>query len=148
MNAPVTVTIDDHDGLKAVTTLAMIGVVTAAVLAVIGGFPIDMPMPTHAWGWVEPTCGLTRGSTAIVRGDWALAWRYNPGSFVVMALGTTAFVRGLVGLVWRRWANLHRNFAPLTRSDRWAVTAAVVAVVVGWALHQQTNAEFIINSRA
>lgn len=31
-----------------------------SLLAVVGGMPFDLPMPTHGIGLVTPTCGLTR----------------------------------------------------------------------------------------
>lgn len=132
--------LSDHDETRWITWLATAGVLTAAVLAAIGGFPLDTPMLTHRWGWVEPTCGLTRGSTAIARGDFATAWRYNPASFLVMGFAVAGVARTAIGLAAHRWVNL--RLWPRPRS--WAL--AGVAFIALW-LYQQTNAEFIINSR-
>jgi hypothetical protein len=130
-----------RDGMPWLTMLTVAGLASAVVLALIGGFPVDMPMPEHAAGWVAPTCGLTRGSTAIARGDWALAWRYNPASFVIMGLGGLGVVRWLAGSVLHRWVEVRWRPGKLA-----AVVAA--ATLVAWTLYQQTNAEFIITSRA
>lgn len=123
------------------TWLSIGGLVAAAVLAAIGGFPLDTPMPTHAFGWVEPTCGLTRGSTAIARGDLALAWQYNPAAFVVVGFGIVGAARALIGTASHRW------FTIAVRPGRlgWSVLAA--AFVLLWA-HQQSNAAFSIHARA
>jgi hypothetical protein len=132
--------IGDADGMRWLTYLTAGGVVAAVVLAVIGGFPLDTPMPTHAFGWVEPTCGLTRGSTAIARGDFATAWHYNPASFLVMGFGVFGLVRTAAGFLTHRWFNVKVTWS------RVGWVAFGVAFVALWA-YQQTNAEFIINSR-
>ncbi len=116
------------------------GLAAAALLAVIGGFPLDSSMPGHDLGIVMPTCGLTRGSTAIARGDLLLAWRYNPASLLVMGLGVVGVVRLLVGSLTSRWPNV--SVRP-TRTG-WL---AVVLLVVGLWIYQQSNADFIITSR-
>jgi hypothetical protein len=97
-------------------------------------------MPTHAFGWVEPSCGLTRGSTAIARGDLSAAWRYNPASFLVMAFGAAGIIRVGVGYATGRWLNVAVHPARVA----WPIVALVV--IMFW-LYQQTNAEFIIHAR-
>jgi hypothetical protein len=136
----MTVAVAHTDDMRWLSWLSVIGLVSAVVLAVIGGFPLDTPMPTHAFGLVEPTCGLTRGSTAIARGDLALAWRYNPASFLVMALGVAGMLRLAVGMTTHRWVNVS------VRASRVAWLVGLAAFVGFW-VYQQTNAEFIINSR-
>lgn len=132
---------DEHRFWTAASAAVLIG---AAALAVLGGSPVDLPMPTHAVGWVTPTCGLTRGSTAIVRGDLPLAWSYNPASFVVAAIVAVGLGRAATGRLTGRWVRLQ------TRTGPKAVTVASVVVIgmlaVLW-VHQQANADFIINSR-
>lgn len=132
--------IGEADRMRWLTYLTAGGVIAAVVLAVIGGFPLDTPMPTHAFGWVEPTCGLTRGSTAIARGDFAAAWHYNPASFLVMGFGLFGLMRTATGLLSHRWVNVKVTWS------RVAWVAFGVAFVALWA-YQQTNAEFIINAR-
>lgn len=122
------------------TVLSAAGLAAAVVLAVIGGFPADLPMPTHAVGWVEPSCGLTRGSTAIARGDFSVAWHYNPASFLVMAFGVAGLARAALGWFTGRWVNLR------LRPSAVAWLALGVVLVAFW-LYQQTNADFIIDSR-
>jgi len=129
-----------RDQQRIVTYLTLGGVAAAAILAIIGGFPADMPMPTHAFGWVEPTCGLTRGSTAIARGDLALAWRYNPASFAVMGFGAYGITRFVIGTITRRWLTIR----PHAGRYGWILIGA--AFIALWA-YQQQHADFIINSR-
>lgn len=132
--------VGDTDRMRWLTYLTAGGVIAAVVLAIIGGFPLDTPMPTHTFGWVEPTCGLTRGSTAIARGDFATAWHYNPASFLVMGFGLFGLVRTAAGLLTQRWVNVKVTWS----RAGWA--ALGVAFVALWA-YQQTNAAFIINAR-
>lgn len=122
------------------TWVSSIGLFTAVVLAAVGGLPFDIPMPTYRFGIVTPTCGLTRGSTAIARGDVALAWRYNPASFLVIGLGVVGIVRTVVGFTTHRWVTVN-----CTRSRiAWVLIGA--SIFVFW-LYQQANADFIITSR-
>lgn len=124
-----------------VTRLAVGGLLLAAMLAIIGGVPFDLPMmATHLVHWVEPTCGLTRGSTAIARGDLGLAWRYNPASFAVMTFGVLGLMRVATGVLTGRWVNIRPRIGPLG----W------VAVLIGvglLGLHQQEHAQFVMNAR-
>lgn len=139
--AQVGASVEDHDTMRWWSWLSLVGLGAAVVLALIEGFPFDTPMPTHSFGWVEPTCGLTRGSTALVRGDPGLAWRYNPASFAVVAFGIAGITRFAVGTVTGRWLRL----AIRPRRSGWILL--VFGFVALWA-YQQSNAEFIIHSRA
>ena len=128
------------DGMRWWTRSAAAGLVTAVILGITGGSPIDVPMPTHAFGWVEPTCGLTRGSTAIVRGDFGLAWRYNPASFVVMGFGVLGAGRAAVGMLSGRWARLTVRLGAFG-------CLVLLAAIVGLWIYQQQRAPFIMSSR-
>jgi hypothetical protein len=134
-------TIGDHDQMRWWTWMALGGVAAAGLLAAIGGFPFDTPMPSHSVGWVDPTCGLTRGSTAIARGDLALAWRYNPASFLVLGFGVAGLARAAAGAATRRWWNVSLRL----RWMGWVLLAVAIAALTAY---QQGNADFIISSRA
>ena len=97
------VRIDSTDQARWVTWTTIVGLLAAAGLVVVGGLPFDLPMPTYRFGVVTPTCGLTRGSTAIARGDLALAWQYNPMSFLVIGFGLLGVARTIVGVTTPRW---------------------------------------------
>jgi hypothetical protein len=132
--------ISDRDEMRWVTVVSVVGVCAAVALAVIGGMPFDLPMPTHSFGWVEPSCGLTRGSTAIVRGDLALAWRYNPLSFLVVGIAIAGILRAFVGGISGRWLNVGYRPSKLH-------VLVVLALIAAFWLFQQTKADFIITSR-
>lgn len=134
------VSVGPSDQQKKITRLTIGGLLLAAVLAVIGGMPFDLPMPTHLVGWVEPSCGLTRGCTAIARGQFRLAWQYNPASFAVMIFGLLGLTRAAIGMLTRRWVNFDARVGPLG----WA---ALVASLVLLGLNQQANAQFVMNAR-
>ncbi len=132
--------ISGEEQTRWVTVVSLGGLAVGALLVLAGGTPWDTPMPTHSFGWVEPTCGLTRGSTALLRGDVSLAWRYNPASFLVIGGALAWLVRSAIGLVTGRWLNLRIRPTALM----WVgVGAGLVAL---WIV-QQSNAEFIITSR-
>lgn len=132
--------ISEEDQTRWITVASLGGLALCALLVVAGGTPWDTPMPTHSFGWVEPTCGLTRGSTALLRGDASLAWRYNPASFLVIGGALAWLVRSAIGLVTGRWLNLRIRPTALM----WVgVGAGLVALLIV----QQSNAEFIITSR-
>ena len=133
--------VQDRNSMRTWTWLSAGGLTAAALLALIGGFPVDMPMPMMTYGWVTPTCGLTRGSTAIARGDLALAWQYNPASFLVAAFGLAGLVRLLIGTATGQWLSVSAR----PRLPTWLVLATLFVAL--WA-HQQTNAQFIITARA
>lgn len=130
----------DADTMRWWTCAAVGGSALAVVLAAIGGLPFDIPMPTHAAGWVEPTCGLTRGSTAIARGDFGLAWRYNPAAFLVAVAGLGGIARAVTGLATGRWVVVMVR----PKAGAWVVFVALF-LLLWW--YQQGNAEFVINSR-
>jgi hypothetical protein len=135
----IEVSVDTHDQNLLVSVQALPGLGFGLVLVLIGGFPVDMPMPTHALGWVTPTCSLTRGSTALLRGEWGLAWRYNPASYAVIGFGLFGLARWLIGMLSGRWVNFRfraRSLVPVT---------AVVIGLLWWI--QQSHAEFVISAR-
>lgn len=135
-----TVSIDGTDRMAWFTHLAVAGMAVASVLAAVGGLPFDLPMPTHAVGMVEPTCGMTRATMAILRGDLAIAWRFNPGAFAVVAFGIVGVVRWAIGAVSHRWINVSGGHRRLFLS------VAVVLFAALWA-YQQTHASFVIHAR-
>lgn len=133
-------TIGEVDLMGVWTWLSVTGTAAALLLAMIGGSPIDLPMPSHLVGLVTPTCGLTRGTTALVRGDAALAWSYNPAAFVVAALGAAGLARALIGIALGRW------FGVVVRLHLVGRAAVVVGVALLW-INQQSNADFVMHAR-
>lgn len=136
----LTVRMTAIDEMRHITFLAIVGLLIVAAMRISGRIPIGVPMPTHAVGWVEPTCGITRGSISILRGDFALAFRFNPLSFLVIAFGIAGSIRAIVGWTTHRWLDIRVRMSKMI----WALLG--IAVVAFW-LYQQTRADFIINAR-
>lgn len=134
------ITFADTDEMRWLTRAVAFGAAAAVMLALVGGMPFALPMPTHSVGVVDPTCGLTRASIAIARGDLASAWRFNPAAFVLAGIGVAVAVRTVWGLTRHRWATIR---LPMTAPR----IAMVVVMLAGWWAYQQSNAEFIMNAR-
>ncbi|MEV6282952.1 DUF2752 domain-containing protein [Kribbella sp. NPDC051770] len=74
------------------------GAVLAAVNGLSGG-RIGLPCPFHAVTGLDcPFCGTTRMAAALLEGDVARAWPYNPPMFVVLPV--VALVVGYLLLAW------------------------------------------------
>jgi hypothetical protein len=130
---PVRLCWDDEDRHPALAPLAAGGLLTAAVLAVVGLPPLDLHGPLHYLGIMDPLCGMTRGTMAVLHGQLSRAWAYNPAS-PLLVLGTVLAVgRWLVGRLTGRWLNATIRPPPIT----WAVAAIVVLAL--WA-NQQAHA--------
>lgn len=72
------------------------------VLAVVNGLSggrIGLPCPFHAVTGLDcPFCGTTRMAAALLEGDVARAWSYNPPMLVVLPV--VALVVGYLLLAW------------------------------------------------
>lgn len=77
---------------RALVRTALAGALAAAALALVGLPPVDLHGPLHRFGIMDPACGMTRAFAALVRGRFAAAWEWNPGSYP-LAL-TAVFVLG------------------------------------------------------
>ncbi len=132
--------ISGSDTAPWLTLVSACGLVAAVLLAAVGGLPFDIPMPTYRFGVVTPTCGLTRGSTAIARGDFALAWQYNPASFLVIGVGAIGLARSIIGLTTRQWVTVNCTRSRIV----WVLIG--VSIIAFW-LYQQSNADFVMTSR-
>ena len=136
----ISVAVESTDRMAWLTWLTLVTVGVGVICAAIGHIPVDLPMPTHLIGMVTPTCGLTRGTVAILRGHWSLALRYNPVSFLVPVGILAAVVRIMVGrLVHHGWLNV--RFHPTRLA--WAI-GGVLFVALG--VYQQSHAMFIMHS--
>lgn len=86
----------------------------------------------HGLGFMAPTCGLTRGGLALLRGDLATAWRYNPAIFPVALLAAALFVRFASGVVTGRWLTLRVHSGSAGR-------LLGLAIIVALWLNQQAH---------
>lgn len=94
-------------------------------------------MPTWELGVVTPTCGLTRATVAITRGDLATAWNYNPAAYLLAVFAVAVIARLIVGLVSGKWINA----APVVPTVVW------IGLIAIWWANQQMHAELIINTQ-
>jgi hypothetical protein len=72
-----------------------------------------------------PSCGLTTSVSAIVHGQFALAWRANPIGFLIVAGAVVVACNSLMALVWGRSVRLE--------STRF--TLLLLALLGIWLLH-------------
>jgi hypothetical protein len=130
--------VDSVDRTPKLVVVVAVGLGIAAAFAVFGLPDLPLPMPTWAVGVVTPTCGLTRASTALARGQWGLAWAFNPAAYVLAAAAAGVLVRWAVGRRTGRWVNVRIRLTSLG----WVAAAVVTAT---WWAQQQLNAEFVMN---
>jgi hypothetical protein len=108
----------------------------AAVLAVVGLPPVDLHGPLHRLGIMDPLCGMTRGTVAVLRGRLGQAVAYNPASPLLVAGALLALGRWLVGRLTGRWLDATLRRTPLT------VGLAGGLVLALWA-NQQAHAALL-----
>lgn len=97
-------------------------------LGVLGLPTVDTHTPLHHLGIMDPLCGGTRATVALLRAHPLLAWRYNPGvlagpPLLALAVRLRHRVRRRVlvaaGLVLVAALTAHQQIhAPLLREDR------------------------------
>lgn len=127
-------TVDRHPGLL---WIAAGGLVLAGLLATFGMPPVSLHAPTHGWGIMGPTCGMTRGVAATVAGDLPRAWAYNPASLLVVGGAVAVIGRSVAGMTTGRWVNLR---VAISRGG-WL---AVVLVLVALTANQQAHADLLL----
>ena len=125
------------DGHRALTWLALLGVVAGASLALLGLPSADLHGPLHRLGLMDPLCGATRGVRLAFLGDLPGAWRYNPAAIPLAAGAVFMLARGLVGWVTGRWINVDVRW---TRATRMLLAVLIVALWV----NQQANASLLL----
>lgn len=133
----VTVAVDQVDKHRPITWLAVVGAAAAAAMAVFGLPPVDIHGPLHFVGIMDPMCGGTRSVRYAFRGEWGLAWTYNPLGLPVAAGGVLAVLRAVAGWVTGRWVAVH------IRGQRALLVVALVATAA-LAVRQQLHASLLI----
>ena len=114
-------------------TLTLLAV---GVLAVVGLPPVDLRGPLHRMGIMDPLCGMTRGTVALLRGQLGQAVAYNPASPLLVAGALLALGRWLVGRLTGRWLDATLQRTPLT------VGLAAVLALALW-INQQAHAALL-----
>ncbi|HAM23490.1 MAG TPA: hypothetical protein DCQ04_14750 [Actinobacteria bacterium] len=120
------VSVDADNRMPRLTWFMAAGMLLAGVFAIVGLPPFDLPMPTWAFGVVTPTCGLTRASTALAKGQFGVAWAFNPAAYVLALVAVATAVRFVYGLVTKRWINVS------VRPTRLFWVCLGVFVIVWW----------------
>jgi hypothetical protein len=133
---PVRLRLDTQDRHRWVTWFAVAGLAAGAVMAVAGLPPVDLHGLAHYAGVMDPLCGGTRSVHALLRGQFADAWRYNPISFVVVGGATAVLIRHAIGWSTRRWLTV-------TIIRRRPVVVLLAALTVALGINQQAHAELL-----
>lgn len=136
-SSPVLVTIEQtpHRRITPLTWLVLAGTALAVTLTITGLPPFGLPMPTWSIGIVTPTCGLTRASVALAKGDLATAWAFNPAAFAVALLAAITLTRLALGTLTKRWLSISLRVSGIA----WAILIAI------WWANQQLHADLIIH---
>ena len=117
-------------GLKWLVGYAAFGVAVSGLYAATGvGFPCPFRELT---GWECPFCGGTRLGAALLHGDIAAAFAYNPVVFVSLVLGVVVGVLWLVEALGgprvrppASWQAAARRVSP----TRWWIIAGILAAI-------------------
>ncbi len=125
--------VDTH---RVITWTAAVGLATTAVLALAGLPAANLHGPLHFLGLMDPLCGMTRGMFYTGHGQWATAWRYNPGSLLLAAGAIAAILRAGVGAFTGRWLQV--------RPTRPLLYAAILTSVVVLEINQQAHAALLM----
>jgi len=72
-----------------------------------------------------PSCGLTTSVSAILHGQFGLAWRANPMGFVIVAAAVVVALNSLLALLWGR----------SVRIENTRFTLLLLALLALWLLH-------------
>lgn len=127
----------DTNGHRALTWLAVVGLVAGAGLAAFGLPAADLHGPLHYLGIMDPLCGATRGVRLTFLGDFPKAWLYNPAA-IPLSLATLAMVlRAALGWLTGRWVNATIRWTPALR------TLVLVLLISLW-INQQLHAQLLL----
>jgi len=133
---PVRLRWERADRHPTLAPLAAAGLLAAVLLAVVGLPPVDLHGPLHRLGIMDPLCGMTRGTVAVLHGRLRQAWTYNPASPLLVASALLALGRWLFGRLTGRWLDATLRRTPLT------VGLAAALVLALW-VNQQAHAALL-----
>lgn len=116
------------DGVRRFAVLSLVGGTAAVLGGVYALTGRGVPCPFLALtGWWCPVCGSSRMGVALLRGDVAAAWGWNPFMLVLGGLLAAIWAWTGVRLVARRPAGLPGPLAVLDRLSPTALTAVIIA---------------------
>lgn len=113
-----------RDGAPWLAALAGALVLGATYLRIWGLPPDELDSPTDSLGVPCPFCGGTRAALALVHGDLAAAWSWNPIAPALAALVLVVIGRAALGSLTGRWISVR---AP---RKLWLVLFAVILIAV------------------
>jgi hypothetical protein len=125
-----------EDRHRTLAPLAAGGLLVAGLLAVVGLPPVDLHGPLHYLGIMDPLCGMTRGTVAVLHGQLSRAVAYNPASPLLVAGATLMLGRWLVGRLTGRWLEVR------VQPSRVAWGIGLGALLVWW-VNQQVHAALL-----
>ena len=129
--------LDSADAHRALTWLALLGVVAGTSVAVLGLRAADLHGLLHYLGLMDPLCGATRGVRLAFLGDLAGAWRYNPAAIPLAAGAVFMVARSLLGWATGCWINAELKWTPTIK------TVLCVLIVALW-VNQQLHAPLLL----
>ena len=127
-----TVSARQRDAYPVWTWIALIGLVIAALVAVLGLPPVDLHGPPHYLGVMDPLCGGTRSVYLTLRGQLRDAVRYNPAGPALVASAVAVLIRAGVGRATGYWVGIH--------VPRRIVIPVAVAALAALEVNQQLHA--------
>jgi hypothetical protein len=133
---PVRLRWEQADRNPTLAPLAAAGLLAVGMLAVVGPPPVDLHGPLHHLGIMDPLCGMTRGTVAVLHGQLSRAVAYNPASPLLVAGALLALGRWLVGRLTGRWLEVALRRTPLT------LGSAAALVLALW-INQQAHAALL-----
>ncbi|MDR1214869.1 MAG: DUF2752 domain-containing protein [Propionibacteriaceae bacterium] len=115
---------------QALAAVAGVGAVGLGLSVGQAWFGFGFSCPFRALtGWLCPLCGGTGAGSALLTGQWALAWRLNPLLLVVASLIGLRTLGWLVEYRRRPQASDGRRWLPAAWSRHWLAIAAGVGLL-------------------
>ncbi len=131
----------DRDRARPITFAAVLLLVAAIVLRIVGVPPIDVHGLLHYLGIMDPLCGGTRAMFLLTSGEFGAAAHYNPVVFPIAAAGVVLLARATVGWITQRWLDVR-----LPRIALRIGVALVLIAFVALGARQQLHAEMLMRS--
>lgn len=108
---------DGFDAKAALRRVAEVGLVGGVIVAVNAATGFGIPCPFLATFGVQcPFCGSTRSASALLHGDLAAAWAFNPLFLVALVLVAIAAIAWTVEVVGGPKLRPPAAIRPLTQS--------------------------------
>lgn len=138
----VWVEVEKRDRWQPATWLAVAAAVIAVLMAIFGLPPIDLHMPPHYFGIMDPLCGGTRAIRLAAMGDWGASWRYNPIGIPLLVVLVALVARAAVGWITGRWVTLRVRWTRRGKAIAWVVVAVLV---VALEINQQAHVDLLMS---